>query len=346
MPALTQSMRPLVTAVIVFVATLAVAGYVVYKSELARQKIAHHQAQLTALEYAQAQQQNLQHALSATTVLAALVKQGQGNITDFGEVAAKLQVEFPGVSAFALAPDGVISDEFPLEENRAAIGLNLFQDPVMQQETVLARDSGQLVLAGPFMLKQGGLGLVARRAVSLEAPNGKPVFWGLVNVVVRLPNPLGATQLDQLKKRGYNFVLWRMPPASQVRQIIAQSAVLPQDALDFPVAVPNGIWTLSLAPVSGWGDLQGLSLKAALALLLSFLMAYAARQANLTQTRATLLEAEVALRSGEILALNRHLQATLNALPDLFFEMDESGRFLACHSPSPELLITNSNELY
>ncbi len=339
MPVLTRSARSLVTAAVVFFITLAVSAFVIYKSELARQEIARHQAQLAASGYGLALQQTLQHSLSATGVLMALVQQGQGQITDFEAVAATLHLEFPAVSAFALAPGGVITQNYPLEENRAAIGLDLLQDPVMRREAEFARDTGRFILAGPLTLKQGGLGLVARRAVFLDAAGEKPTFWGIVNVMMRVPEALGQPSLDHLQKQGYHFALWRLPPDAQTRQVIAQSAVLPLAALDFAVNVPNGVWMLSVAPAAGWGDPLGLSLKVALALLLGCLMAYAARQASLTYARAVALDAEVALRNREILALNRRLQATLDALPDLLFELDNEGRYLSYYSPRAELLV-------
>ncbi|GAB4087866.1 bifunctional diguanylate cyclase/phosphodiesterase [Hydrogenophaga soli] len=57
--------------------------------------------------------------------------------------------------------------------------------------------------------------------------------------------------------------------------------------------------------------------------------------------------AEEALRAERATATAAHasLAATLGALPDLLFEMDEEGRYLACHARRPELLAVPPEQL-
>ncbi|WP_244095785.1 sensor domain-containing protein [Rhodoferax ferrireducens] len=153
-----------------------------------------------------------------------------------------------------------------------------------------------------------------------------------------LQQALGPAQFEQVVARGYDYVLWRIDPASQQRQIIAQSAKVPLDAVDFELKVPNAKWTLSVAPTTGWADPQGLSLKVALAALFSVLLAYSAKQAGAARVRANELQVDVNAQAVELVALNQRLQSTLDALPDLLFETDMDGRYLAYHSPRSELL--------
>jgi sensor domain CHASE-containing protein len=79
---------------------------------------------------------------------------------------------YPGVASLQLQPNGIISHILPLEGNKEAIGHNVLLDPNRNKEAILARDSGKLTLAGPFNLKQGGLGAAARLPVYLETPHG------------------------------------------------------------------------------------------------------------------------------------------------------------------------------
>lgn len=153
-----------------------------------------------------------------------------------------------------------------------------------------------------------------------------------------LQQALGPAQFEQVVARGYDYVLWRIDPSSQQRQIIAQSAKVPLDAVDVDLKVPNAKWTLSVAPTAGWADPQGLSLNVALAALFSVLLAYGAKQAQATRLRANGLQVDVNAQAVELVALNRRLQSTLDALPDLLFEMDLEGRYLAYHSPRTDLL--------
>jgi diguanylate cyclase (GGDEF)-like protein/PAS domain S-box-containing protein len=50
-------------------------------------------------------------------------------------------------------------------------------------------------------------------------------------------------------------------------------------------------------------------------------------------------------RKGEILAARRQLQATLDAIPDLLFELDLEGRYYAYHSPRTDLLAAPVEDL-
>ncbi len=51
------------------------------------------------------------------------------------------------------------------------------------------------------------------------------------------------------------------------------------------------------------------------------------------------------LAEAETLAAKTQLQATLDAIPDLMFELDEQGRYCDCHAPRPELLVMPPQEM-
>jgi len=75
---------------------------------------------------------------------------------------------------------------------------------------------------------------------------------------------------------------------------------------------------------------QGLLIAALLVLLLI--------QAVLNSRRIRTLQRDLSEQTRKVDALNQHLLATLDALPDLMFEMDLNGRYLDYHSPRTELL--------
>ncbi|NCN69523.1 MAG: EAL domain-containing protein [Betaproteobacteria bacterium] len=308
------------------------------QSEQRRQHANRERVQALAGDHAQHLEENLLQALSATQALAAWVQWGQGDIPNFEALATSMLPLYPGVSAMALEPQGVVQHIVPLDGNAHAIGLDLLNHPERQKEARLARDSGKLTLAGPFDLVQGGLGALGFFPVFLTDSQGQQRFWGFTNVVIRLPQALGPAQFEQLVKQGYHYALWRIDPATQQRQSIAQSATLPVDAVDFDLSVPNATWTLSVSPAAGWADPAGLSLKLALGWLVSVLLALVARQMLASSKQAQTLQNSVGNQAGQIAALNHHLQATLDALPDLMFEMTLQGRYLDFHSPRTELL--------
>src|SRR5690606_5721075 len=80
--------------------------------------------------------------------------------------------------AVAGAPGLVVSLMYPLEGNEAAIGLNYLLDEKQREAALRARDTGELVLAGPVDLRQGGRGFIGRFPVFLDANGPRRRFWG------------------------------------------------------------------------------------------------------------------------------------------------------------------------
>ena len=259
--------------VTVFVLAAIVSAALVWRSEMDRVQTERARASDIAGDHAHALQKNIERALSATYSLAALVRQGKGSVPDFDATAREMLPYFPGVSALQLAPGGVVRRIVPLAGNEGAIGHDLLKDPVRNKEAFLARDTGKLTLAGPFNLVQGGVGAVGRLPVFLDNDHGIASFWGFTSVLIRFPEVLSPARLTGLVERGYQYELWRMHPDTGERHVIASSSQLPlPNPVERSLELPNGTWTLSVAPSNGWGDPAGLALKAALGLLFSLLV--------------------------------------------------------------------------
>jgi PAS domain S-box-containing protein len=247
-----------------------------------------------ASDHAHALQADIERTLSATYSLAALVRQGKGSVPDFDATAGEMLPYFPGVSSLQLLPGGVVRRVVPLAGNEGAIGHDLLKDPARNKEAFLARDSGKLTLAGPFNLLQGGVGAVGRLPVFLDTGQGIPSFWGFTAVLIRFPEVLNPARLSGLVKRGYQYELWRMHPDTGERQVIASSSQLPlSNPAEHQMELPNGTWTLSVAPSNGWGDPAGLALKAALGLLFSLLASALARAVIDTNLKAQRMAEEL-----------------------------------------------------
>ena len=249
-------------------------------------------------------QLNINHALSATSALAALVRQGGGQVPHFEAVGAEILKLYPGIGAVQLAPAGVVRQVVPLAGNEKALGHDLLADSQRTKEAFLARDTGRLTLAGPFNLMQGGLGAVGRLPVFLPDAAGLPAFWGFTSALIRFPAVLNTAGFADIERQGYQWVLWCTHPDTAQRQVIAASGA---DNLlapaSFGMTVPNGEWTFSIAPVAGWGDAAyqrnimalGLFISLLVALLFGMLRHYPVRLRAEVQQRAR-SESEEALR--------------------------------------------------
>ncbi len=246
-------------------------------------------------------QNSSQRALSATYALAALVRQGRGSIPNFDAIASEMLAYYPGAASLQLAPGGIVQQVIPLAGNEEAIGHNLLQDLQRNKEAFLARDTGRLTLAGPFQLKQGGLGAIGRLPVFLDDSQGKPAFWGFTIVLIHYQQAFQDVRLEQLTQHGIGYELWRIHPDSGQKQTIVASS---NAALIDPVArtlnMPNGSWTLSVAPLRGWHEPLGLTFKSALGMLFSLLLGYLVKLMFELRAHERHLEALVLDRTAEI----------------------------------------------
>jgi hypothetical protein len=201
--------------------------------------------------------ENVSKQLYQTKALAALVIQGDGIVYKFDETVAVITADMPALANFLLAPDGVVTHVYPLEGNEAVLGLNFFNEPEHpgNKEAIIARDTGNLVMAGPFMLRQGIVGLVGRYPVYLEPQDGQPRFWGLVSVSLRFPEALDDAGLSLLEHKGYSYELWRINPDTNEKQVIASSGEHLSDNVPFvqrTMVIHNARWYLKMFPIRAW----------------------------------------------------------------------------------------------
>lgn len=342
----TRSRSPLAGSLVVFLLAVACAGVVVWTLE--RQERAQQQAQVADMagDHVQTLQRAIELALSANNALVALVRQGRGQVTQFEEIGTQMLPFYPGIAAMGLSPDGVVRQVVPRQGNENSIGFDQLHDARQGPESARARESGRLTLAGPMELVQGGLGVVGRQPVYLDDADGHPAFWGFTYVTIRLPDVLEAVRLPQLTRRGFLYRLWRVRPDTGEEQTIAVSATPPgSDAVRRSLTLPNGQWTLSLAPIKGWGNPGVLALRCAVALLFAVLMAYLARLLFQLKAHERGLADEVAERTAEIQATQQQLRATIDAIPDPLFEIDQDGCYCSAHSPRAELLMAPAETL-
>ena len=330
----THARSPLAVALVVFVVAVLACAVLVLKLEQRTEQAERLRVAALASDHAHAIQATMERALSATYSIAAMVRQGKGSVPDFEGVAGEMLPWYPGVAILGLSPDGVIQRVAPLAGNEKSIGFNQLLDPKQGREARLAKESGKLTLAGPLQLVQGGLGVVGRLPIYLNGTDGKPVFWGLTYAVIRFPQALAGGRLPQLTDSGLDYALWRIDPDTHEKQIIAASTSGNLEAaVERSLDVPNGQWTLSVAPIGGWVDPIEMGFKALLALVFSAVLAYATKLLIELKANERGQEALIALRTGEIAASQNNLKATLEAIPDVMLEMSLDGTYHDYHAP-------------
>ena len=304
--------RPIRSAASVFIIALIIGISFVYlftKQAIEQKK---ERALIIAIGHADALQNHLLQTLSVTDALAALVRHENGNIANFEALASEILHQYPGADAIALEPNGVIEHIYPKEGNAQAIRLNLLEAAGRKTEAVQARDSKKLTLAGPFDLVQGGIGILGFRPVFLENASGETTFWGFTNVVMHLPEALGALPFHELDQLGYAYALWRINPTTQTKQDIATSQAIMSDPVSHNLNIANAQWMLSIEPKSGWLEPTSLIIPLLIVGIISLLLAYSAKLLMQLKAHEKRLEQEVQNKTTDIQNVNNELQTSLD----------------------------------
>ncbi|MCE5202867.1 MAG: PAS domain-containing protein [Actinomycetia bacterium] len=164
---------------------------------------------------------------------------------EFDIFASGLYSGSQGIRAIQVAPKGIVSLVYPLEGN--VTGNNLLTDarPEVADDVRRTLASSWIVISGPYELKQGGLGLVGRQQV--RTPQGE--FWGFTIIVLDVPPVLEEAGLSEAPP-GTRFAL----RDDHGRVFAGEAQVFDDSPVTFPIALPDGEWTLAAVPAAGWED--------------------------------------------------------------------------------------------
>lgn len=330
--AILQLRDPKTILVVVFALSFSLLSLVIFNLHTLEAEKERAHVYNTAVNYSYDIKFNLDRALSSTYTLQALLAQNDGGfIRNFEEIAEEILPSYPGVIELALAPRGIIQQVAPLHGNEKALGLNLFEAKTQNKESFLARDSGKLTLAGPLELVQGGIGLVGRLPI-FENSATKEGFWGFALAVIRISEILDSTKMAQLEHDGLSYIVWRTHPDSKEKQVIFQSHNTHFiNPVEYTFDVPNGVWTITLAPEKGWGSPMVFMLRELIALVFALMLAYLAKLLIELKRAKVALESKVIQTTGEKHKLERQFEVLLDAIPDLIWLKDSNGVYLFCN---------------
>ena len=241
---------------------------VTYSSKKSRQMEAEKLAFLCASEIEQVCTRTFQ----LNEIVAELVIEDERTSENFSRIAPRLLKDYPAADSVQLAPNGVVEQIIPLSGNEAAIGHDLFADQERLNEVVVARKSGRLSVAGPYMLKQGWEGFIGRLPVFRDV--WKTDFWGFVNVVIRISKLVESADFSIITSRDYTYSVYRIEEESnEIKHIFGS----PLDSLKNPVVVPiqnmpNANWEIAVAPKGLWVNLKLVLIVAILSIFVIFLI--------------------------------------------------------------------------
>ena len=169
----------------------------------------------------------------------------------FSSLAAYMKKSKNVVEAYELAPDGIVNMVYPQKGNEEAFGLDMLHLPERKREALLAKESETYTIAGPYALKQGGIGALIFDPIYIENA-GKNEFWGFSILVLDWNAFLEEMQIDKLESGGYHFHVWRYDQNGDPITIVDCGHGKMKDALSVPCSVPNDTWYFEIIPTDGW----------------------------------------------------------------------------------------------
>jgi signal transduction histidine kinase/sensor domain CHASE-containing protein len=222
-----------------------------------------------------------------------------------------------GVRTIQVAPAGVIRWTYPLKGNEQVIGLDVLNrtNPETREDARRAMRTGLLTVSGPIQLTQGGLGVVLRKAVVVRGET-----WGLAATVLDVPPVLVEAGLTGATST-YRFAI----KDSKGRVFAGEPTVLQAEPVSARAELPEGAWTVYLAPKSGgWGTLveQDVNMFRMATLAIVVLVTLSAYLMMSRQQRLTQLVAE---RTADLTESDHRSRALFERSPVSLWEEDFSG---------------------
>ena len=192
----------------------------------------------------------------------------------FSELAEKIPNEDGVVKAFELAPEGIITEIYPMQGNSEALGLDVLREHERKKDAVLAKETGEYTLGGPYQLKQGGTGALLFKPVYRTDDSGESSFWGFVLQVIDWDRFMSDINLKSLSEADFCYKIWSYDRSSEDKVILAQSQEdMPEDSLTIECEIPNNTWYFDIVPSNGWIPVSYWVLAIAVSYIFSLLVA-------------------------------------------------------------------------
>ena len=136
---------------------------------------------------------------------------------------------------------------YPIEGNEATIGRTLDdlindERPDVRADVQRTIQTRQIAISGPYELRQGGLGMVARLAIYQE-----DTFLGLAVIVLDMPPLLEAGGLANPQS---HIGLALKDSSGQI--LTGSEDVFSDNPVTYTIVLPDGEWELAAMPLNGW----------------------------------------------------------------------------------------------
>jgi len=189
--------------------------------------------------------------LSLTNGLAAFVAANPDlSQEEFAAYARNVIAREPSLRNLAAAPGLVVRYVYPREGNEAVLGLDYRANPAQREVAERVLQSGDLVVAGPVELVQGGTALIGRAPVYIDAPGRPRVTWGLVSAPIDVHKVLQLAGLEDPLPDGLRIAIRGKDGKGEHGEVFHGDAGVFEDrgAITVPVLIGGGSWQIGAVP--------------------------------------------------------------------------------------------------
>lgn len=217
----------------------------IQQSDLDEQR---HSADVSCMTYTDRIMADLKSGMAITDSLEQIVISADGRCDKFYQVAKNLSN--PSIESIQLAPAGYVSYIYP-EASSDLSRIEQLDEEAQGEYARYAKKNDVTSLQGPYDLKDGSQGIVARNPIFLEK-HGRKVFWGFAIVIIRVPD-IFSDSLRSLDFFGYQYRLLKTASPwdpSYVEFYRSEKALV--DPISHWFSLGGDLWELQLMPDSAW----------------------------------------------------------------------------------------------
>lgn len=305
--------NPILTGIVSFLVTMLVTQFITYKEV---QLYLSDEEQLTIEQTNLIEKKivnGLSSAISAARTLE-FIERRYGTEENFEEIGRDIIQNNPNIDVIQLLKGGEIIKVYPLEGNEIVLGYDILKDPSRSGEAIRARDERKLFFAGPFELKQGGMGIIGRLPIFKNDE-----FWGFSAVIIHLQTFQEIIGIEEDTKTQFYIQLKKLNPETGEEEFF-----LPlEDQKDFTgieesQVIDWGNWTLTvqLKNSEAWKNVYpSMFLRVILSIILGFIAWYLA-------TIPAVLEGKVSNQANRLALSNERFKYATRATSDAIWDWD------------------------
>ncbi|MBK7521027.1 MAG: EAL domain-containing protein [Gammaproteobacteria bacterium] len=191
--------------------------------------------------------------LSLTNGLAAFVAANpELDDAEFEAYAKAIIAREPTLINLAAAPDLVVRHVYPRKGNEAVIGLDYRKNKAQREAAERVLQTGEMIVAGPVNLVQGGEAFIGRVPVYVDDANGVRHIWGLVSAPISVDGALQSAGIATALQNLRIAIRGRDGTGEQGDVFYGDPATfdLP-DVVSMPILVGGGSWQIGATAIAG-----------------------------------------------------------------------------------------------